>query len=277
MTDADENVAYRIDGEGARSGELMVDEAYSEENPVWVVNVSEAAPDGVIQMAPPQPCDPGDPECGGDPGPVPGGPAHTCPGPPPVEPLNTVSLVKMGEMQVTKQYDSWFNGGSEIYISHPLVGLNFADPSSSTVGVSTFERYFSRDEIASETWKSIDQQYISNWRPEIRNQKLAVHEHDPHGPFTFSGQVGLSIPIPGSGTPPVTVNPQIGFSVTFKSNDPIIYQHDHDRASYFLFNRRGDVDNAGTRTADCWRVYKGGEYLKFTLPYILGNYPGQPV
>jgi hypothetical protein len=53
----------------------------------------------------------------------------------------------------------------------------------------------------------------------------------------------------------------------------MIYQHDHDRASYFLFNRRGDIDDAGTK--DCWRVYKGGSNLKFTLPFINENYPGK--
>lgn len=286
MTDALENVAYRVRSGAARGGDagdsLMVNEAYSDANPVWVVNVSEAPPDGVMQMLPPPDGDPGDGGGGGGGGGSGGG--STCPGPPPVEPQNAVSLILMGEMQITKQYDSWFNGGSEIYVSHPLTGLNFTNPGASTVEVSTFEVHFHRDTIDREDWKLINQEYISNWRPEIRNQKLAVHEHDPHGSITFAGKVGLSIPIPGTGsppipgmpgtgTPPIVATPEISFSVPFKSNDPIIYQTDHDRASYFLLNRR-DIGGAGTRTPDCWRVHKGGEHLSMTLPFLLEDYPG---
>lgn len=276
-------VAYRLDEDGTLS-ELMVDEEYALRNPVWVVNVSEAAPEGVVVMpvgpmegsiAPmetPAPCE--EPlegggvsiacDGGGGGG---GGGGTTCPAPPATEPDYDVSLIKMGYMQVTRQYDSWINGGSEIYISHPKTHVNFGNPSESTVEVSTFSHYFSRGTIDDKKWVPIDQQYISNWLPEVRNQKLAIHEHDPHGPFKFSGKVNVKVPAFG-----VEPSAEVGFEVTFKSNDPIIYQHDHDRASYFLFNRRGDIDNAGTM--DCWRIYKGGSDLKFTLPFINENYSG---
>ena len=257
MNDQEENVAYRLAQGDARTGgtgTLVVDEAYAAENPTWVVNISELPGDDVYMIPP---IDDGGGGGGG------GGGGPTCPGPPPSEPANDVSLIKLGWYKAEKNFDSWFNGGSEMYFTHPKGNPNFANPEASEAIVTSFYYHVHRDDVGN--WLNFNQEYISNWTKEVRNQKLMIHEHDVHGPFKFTGSLGFEIPI-GS----VVAKPSIGFEQTFKTTEPIIYLRDTDRASYFLLNRDGSVEGTGLR--DCFRVYKGGQFVQFTLPFILQDY-----
>ena len=253
MNDQEENVAYRLAEDGARVGDLVVDEAYAAENPTWVVNISEIPEASASLII----VDPGD---GGG-----GGGGSTCPAPPSTEPDNDATLVKVGWFKTSKNWDSWFNGGSEIYVTHPEGKANYLNPLESEALVTTF--YYHVHRADEDKWINMNHEYISNWKKDTRDQKLMMHEQDPYGPFKFSGSVKFKIPIPGS---EVVAEPSIGFEQTFKSNDPVIFLRHTDRDSYFLYNR--DDIEAGTK--DCWRVYKGGSEVLFTLPYYLRDYSG---
>jgi hypothetical protein len=174
-------------------------------------------------------------------------------------------LVFIGDVKCTKQYDRLISftgngGGSELRFIRGDGYLKQNDNGQITSPENTISVNLTRKNIRKEQWKKVYSIWDSNWEQDNKEQVFGIYEEDNEGSKTFNGSIQTTLKFGDNST---QIGP-IGFSMTVKSNDPIIRQLNWNRESFFQFNRGGLNNGCGVK--DGWTIYDCNTSVMYTMP-----------
>jgi hypothetical protein len=225
-----ENIGYQLEDDGSYS-EVIVDEEYSEEYPVWIVMEDDTESDISIQI----------PE-----------PTTTTSG--------TIHQLRVGQLRSTIQYDGFFNGGSEFKFCL-LGGTITLTNATSFVGLQTC--FLTRTQIRRGSWVNFQYELDDDWfvsddgSSDEGGRQFGLIEYDKNKTeFTLSCEP--KVKIAGVEVSATKVE------VKFASNEGWIKLDNYlSRDTFMQFNKT----DMGHGLQDGYRVYVAGE-VYWTLPLI---------
>ena len=169
-----------------------------------------------------------------------------------------IDAVWTGVVLVTKQYDSWLGsvntGGSEMRLGR--VGSDRMVETEGghieAAGFSThLRRYVSRYQISREKKGSWNTQFNPDWPCNDAPQFFLYYEEDEANEETFGYAIKpkfkVEIPLIGE----TEIGQEIGYEVTIRSDDDVIWSQTYERDVFFAGNRR----STGCGTEDGWARY----------------------
>lgn len=181
-----------------------------------------------------------------------------------------VKQVYVGDVRCTANYDPFISmtgngGGSEIRFTRADGFLKVVDGQVQTADVYfTPDKPISRGDIRKKQWVDFSYEWDGDWELSNLQQNLAIYEEDNRNTITYTGAlnttVTVSVPIPPA-TVGTTVERRLGFTINFKSDDPLIRQSNYNRDVFFALNRtnlEGEMYNG-------WPVRDRTGPVSFTL------------
>lgn len=228
----DKTYAYRFipQGDSYSAERIIVDEAYAESNPVWIIGVSDISLEDIVNQKN------GDYEK-----------TNIVPRNVSTKADNVCELIA-NTLKSTKQHDDWVNGGSEY-----IIYWFFPDNTNTVRENHTAQIKMSRKEIKNGTVRTIDFTGNFDWSIDQRYNKIKVIEFDPGGnkniPIELSAKINNA-----------TVTLKTTISVN--DNDEMVMEYEIPRQSMFTVNTKVDATHY-TKT-----FYGDGVYVKTTLSAI---------
>ncbi len=225
-----ENLGYQLEDDGSYS-EVIVDEEYSEEYPVWIVMEDDTESDISIQI----------PE-----------PTTTTSG--------TIHQLRVGQVRSTKQYDGFFSGGSEFKFCL-LGGTITLTNATSFVGLQTC--FLTRTQIRRGSWVNFQYELDDDWfvsddgSSDEGGRQFGLIEYDKNKmeyTLSFEPKVKIDIIEVSAGKVALTLVSEEGW---------IKLDNYLSRSTFIQFNKT----DMGHGLQDGYRVYAAGE-VYWTLPLI---------
>lgn len=242
------NIGYKqvIQNDGSIKIEtIIIDEEYAENNPVWVINYNETAYDEYPAFAKGETVN-----------------KNIAYNTANVDITNTravgdpVYTVNLGKFMSSKNYDSWFDGGSEFEIQMGALDVftiaSASDLSINNVKVTSVRVNRSRKDIKKKRWATMNSVLTSNWLKEENNAGFMIHERDQGG--TKNWETDLSVKWAGK-------DYSFKAKIPYGSGDDIIYRTTYSRNFIFSTNNKTGSD---------WREHTSGG-VNWTLPYQIGR------
>lgn len=174
-----------------------------------------------------------------------------------------VKEVYIGEVKCVKQYDRFISftgngGGSEIRFTRADGFLKVLDGQvQADMYISGGPNNIERGDINDENWIDWTNEWDLDWEPANIEQNIAIYEEDNRNASSFSAVLKTTLKKDDwtfeAGS--------IGFTLNFKSDDPILYQINLKHDAFFPLNRfppDGESRNG-------WRIRNGGGTVPFTL------------
>jgi len=208
--DADEGIGqipvYDFNGALLRYDQILVNDGYAEANPTHIIGVNGIE----LDFHTTRPINPVNP-------------------PPPPPNFNRVYI---GEGICKEQYDRFISftgngGGSEIKYCH-LTGYMQPVDGHITKFEDIVSLNFTRREINKKNWIRVMSIWDDDWETKDIEQVLGIYEEDNRNTKTFNASLKTTLRL-GS----VTVEGNIGYTVSVQSQDDIILQLKISRNSYF--------------------------------------------
>ena len=245
--DADEGLGYltSFDAYGTpQHQEVVVNDAYVFANPTHIIGVNgiepvETAPTSVNVFNPTGPVDIAD--LGRE-----------------------VKQVYIGEVRCRQQFDKLISftgngGGSEIRFTRADGFLKYVDGQVQADmfivnGPYKIERGDIRDGGRWIDWTSV---WDGDWEASNFEQNMAVYEEDNRNSVSFTGTLKTTVKINST----ITAEGSIGFTLNFRSDDPLIFQMNYKHDVFFALNRfdqEGELRNG-------WPVRNKNSSVSFTL------------
>jgi hypothetical protein len=225
-----ENLGYQLEDDGSYSL-VTVDEEYSEDYPVWIVMEDETESDISIQI----------PE-----------PTTTA--------SSTIHQLRVGQVRSTKQYDGFFNGGSEFKFCL-LGGTITLTNATSFTGLQTC--FLTRTQIRKGKWVDFQYELDDDWfvsndgSSDEGGRQFGLIEYDKNKmeyTLNFEPKVKIDKIEVSAGKVSVTIVSEEGW---------IKLDNYLSRSTFMQFNKT----DMGHGLQDGYRVYAAGE-VYWTLPLI---------
>jgi hypothetical protein len=175
-----------------------------------------------------------------------------------------VKQVYIGEVRCSQQFDrlisfSGNGGGSEIRFTRADGFLKYVDGQVQADmfiinGPYKIERGDIRDGGSWIDWTAV---WDNDWEGPNFEQNLAIYEEDNRNSGSFSGSLKTTVKINSS----ITAEGSIGFTLNFKSDDPLIFQMNYKHDVFFALNRfdqEGELRNG-------WPVRNKNGSVSFTF------------
>jgi hypothetical protein len=224
--------------------EVIVNEEYAQNNPVWIVNSYEGDKvDGncnYVSSGPAGP-NPGMPEGG------------NCAGFPDDE-----VQVNIGKVKFFQQYDGLFQGGPEFRWVRGNLSLDGNGQVTGVVPAFAKANLRRKDKY---DWKNANQPiWDTNWKNLKEDQFVALYEEDDFqdDKVTVSGTVSYKT------DPNTTTSTTYSYTGEFKSKDDVVYNVQYDRCWYF----ETSDDNTPFENYQGWNVRGSQGEVKWTMPYL---------
>ena len=159
------------------------------------------------------------------------------------------SAVYTGHIQSTEFLDHFLSvqdgGGNEMVLARIGAGSPYTVDDGqieTNAFAAVVRRYINRGRIRAGYAMEWHAEFDPGWGCDEPDQLFVLYEEDPDYSRTFSGTIGFTpsveIELPGTN---VTLDPgveaEIGFSITFNSQDDVIWQQTYSREEYFSRNR----------------------------------------
>lgn len=243
--DADEGIGdlavYNSYGNVIAYSQVLVNDAYCAANPTHIVGVNGVSPYEEGSVTTTNLINPG-PEI-------------------PVSGLDRkIRQVYINEIKLINHFDRLISftgngGGSEMVFTRSDGYLKTVD------GQVQADNFFvlkviSRKDINDRKWVGLAVEWDGEWEFDNKEQYFAIYEEDNRNQAEFTGQIKTTVKIDS-----VPIEANIGFKVTYKSDDAIITQRTYSGSSFFLFNR---ID-LGTGFRNGWPVRDEGGSVSFTF------------
>lgn len=178
-----------------------------------------------------------------------------------------IKQVYVGDVRCRNQYDALISftgngGGSEIRFTRADGFLKIADGQVQADMYVTGDKTISRKDIRKENWVDFSYEWDADWEVANLQQNLAIYEEDNRNTSTLSSTLNTTLTWPAAnGQPGVAAGGNIGFSISYKSDDAIIKQTNYNRDVFFILNRtnlEGEMHNG-------WPVRDKNANVSFTL------------
>lgn len=224
--------------------EVLIDDDYAYNNPTLIVGVNGIEPytEPTVANAVYQPS-----------GPI------VLPGIP-----RAIKQVHIGDLRCKKYYDALVSftgngGGNDMVFTRADGFLKVADGQVQADAFKTPQREVNRWHIRNKKFCAIDIQWDEDWEVDNKEQNIALYEEDNRNTSTINGSVKTTLKDPfGSGS---TVEGNIGFTMSYKSDDNIIFQTNYKHDVFFYLNRI----NQGSGFYNGWPIRYGSSDDSFTL------------
>jgi len=167
--------------------------------------------------------------------------------------------ISMEEMQITHQFDAFYNGGSEIHFV--FADGYLLDKQNNLIGVNAHASYtykFTRWRIRNKKWLGINITIDPDWGLNETSNYFGAVEIDILGTVTLSETVGFKVNIPGVGS----VNKSATAKVAFTSSNGFIGEREYTRDYYFASQKNPALEGRGTHNG--LTVRPNGPYMNFT-------------
>lgn len=175
----------------------------------------------------------------------------------------SVHMVFIGDVKVTHQYDHLIsftgNGGaSEIRFTRSDGYLKLVDGQVTADNyIVDGPPYVTRKNIRNGNWVEWSASWDTDWEPNNKEQYFAIYEDDNRNTGTITASIKTTLKLDTI----VTIEGNIGVSLTYKSDDAVIRQTNMKYSSFFALNRvdlEGEMHNG-------WPVYDKNGGVSFTL------------
>lgn len=183
-------------------------------------------------------------------------------------PTNPAYVVFIGEVKCTfVKYDHLisFNGtlqsgGPDIRFCRGDAYLTLNANQQITTPQGIVAADLTRKQARKGSWVPIYSIWDSNWEPDNKEQIFAIYEEDKQGTVTINLSQKTTVKVDDL----ATAERNVGFSLTFITQDLIQTQLSWNRASFFQFNRGGLNNGCGTRNG--WQIYDCNSRISYTMP-----------
>jgi len=240
------NIGYVLSGfKSTNSVESVpnVGEGYSEEYPVYVIE-----PDSIIGS-------PSEPNTGSGSGSGSGSSSGTGSG---------HWTIILSSMKITKQYDAFYNGASEI---HTVFAKGYQkDAVNNLVGIDAHSEYtfhITRRNIRKKEWVETNQVLDPDWSTDQIKNYLGVVEIDVLYTVKLHAGVTLKVAIPGVGS----VDRDASAELTYKSSNGFVGEREFTR-DYFFASQNNPVLEGDYGTHDGQTIRAMGPNMRFTTKII---------
>lgn len=250
--DADEGMGYKpaYDNNNVLLGyeEVLVNDAFAEENPTLIIGVNGIEEEVVNNS---------------------GTPIAYEPEPPVVVPNlpRRILKVDIGDVRCTKQYDALISftgngGGSEIRFVRADAYMKMQD------GQVVADNFFtpvpndiSRKDIRKENWKTFNAEWDGDWETDNLQEFIAVYEEDNRNTSEVGGKLTTSYSSGSTTSGSFSVGTEGNFKITYKSDDQIIFQGKLNRDVFEVMN----TTDQGHGKRGGWGIRNGTSPVTFTM------------